>query len=98
MNFEVNDNKITITKPLVDVEAAFALVNELKNMSEKGTKSIIVDMQNFNSLPSVVIGKLMVLKQKGIDVKIIVPNELAYTLFEDLGLLNVFDVKLAGNN
>ena len=95
MSFEIKENgKIIIDKPLVDVESAFELTNELNELSKKGVKEIILDMKNSHSLPSIVLGKLMVLKQQGVDIKIIIYNEFSYTLFEELGLTDVFKVEL----
>ena len=93
MSFKITDNKILLKKPVVDVEYAFELVNELNKLDEKGVGSIVIDMKNSHSLPSIVIGKLMILKEKGINIEIIIHSNLSYALFEDLGLTSIFDIK-----
>ena len=54
---------------------------------------IILDMKNNYSLPSTLIGKLRVLKENGVKVEIWVYNDLLYSLFEDLGLNDLFEIK-----
>ena len=93
MSFEIKENKIIIKEPLVDIESAFEFVKELNRLSQEGVESISIDMRNAHSLPSVVIGKLMVLKEKGIKIEIIITNSISYTLFEELGLTSLFDIK-----
>ena len=95
MSFEIDGNKIIINKPLVDVEEAFDLANELNKIIEKELENIIINMQNAHTLPSIIIGKLMVLKETGINIDIIIYDDFTYTLFNDLGLTSFFNVKLS---
>jgi len=95
MSFEINGNKIIINKPLVDVEEAFDLANELNKIIDKELENIIINMQNAHTLPSIIIGKLMVLKETGINIDIIIYDDFTYTLFNDLGLTSFFNVKLS---
>ena len=94
MSFTIENNKIVINEPVVDVEFTFGLRNELKELDTEEIKTIIIDMKGAHTLPSVIIGQLMFLKQKGIDIEITVYNDLTYTLFEDLGLSDKFNIKL----
>ena len=95
MSFEIDGNKIIINKPLVDVEEAFDLANELNKIIDKELENIIINMQNAHTLPSIIIGKLMVLKETGINIDIIIYDDFTYTLFNDLGLTSFFNVKLS---
>ncbi len=94
MSFEIDGNKIVINQPIVDIESAFEFREELDKLSQQNLDEIILDMKNAHSLPSVVLGELMILKEQGVKIKIIIYNEFSYTLFEELGLTNIFDVEL----
>ena len=72
----------------------FELSSKLDELAKEGKNEIILDMRNAHSLPSVVLGKLMILKEQGIKIKIIIYNEFSYTLFEEFDLIDIFDVEL----
>ena len=89
MSFEIENNRVILNEPLVDIEKIFELVNKLKEIE---SETIIIDMKNNYSLPSTVIGELMFLKNKGLNIEIWVYDELLYSLLKDLGLTDMFKV------
>ena len=91
MNYEIKDNRIILNEPLVDIEEIFELIKVLNSF--KNRDSVILDMKNNYSLPSTLIGQLRVLKENGVKVEIWIYNDLLYSLFEDLGLTDLFEIK-----
>ena len=90
MSFSIEHNKVIIKEPLVDIEKIFELANKLKHIE---SDEIIIDILNSYSLPSIIIGILRYLKDKGKKITILVYNDLLYSLFIDLGLKEIFKIK-----
>ena len=91
MSYRIENNRVILDEPLTDVEKIFELASKLKDLD---SNKIIIDMANNYSLPSTIIGQLTFLKHQGKDVEIWVYDKLLYELFEDLGLNDMFEVKM----
>ena len=92
MSFIIDKNRVILKEPLVDIEEIFDLASKLKEIE---TDNLVIDMLNNYSLPSTIIGILRYLKDRGVEVEILVYNDLLYSLFNDLGLTDIFKVKKA---
>ncbi len=89
-SYKITGEKIIISEPLVDIEEIFELANKLKEIK---TQSVVIEIENDYSLPSTIIGILRYLKDKGYSISIIVHSDLLYSLFSNMGLTDIFNVK-----
>ena len=90
MSYRIDGNRVVINEPIVDIEEIFELATKLKEIK---AKSLIIEIASDYSLPSTVIGILRYLKDKGCNIEIIVHSDLLYSLFSNMGLTDIFEVK-----
>ena len=90
MDIQVNKNEIYINSPIVtlsDVEDVIKTLNSIQNTSQ-----IILHIKSF-SLPSTIIGELIRLHDKGIEITINVNDVTLYDLLDALQLTQKFKIR-----
>jgi hypothetical protein len=90
MKIETKENVININSPIVtinDVEKLVQLLSTKENESQ-----IILNIKSF-SLPSSIIGELLRLHDKGVNIVMNVYDETLYELLNDLKLTQKFKIR-----
>lgn len=91
-------NELTILGNIKSIEDSMEIKEAINNLLKNGTKSIFVKIQDSFSMTSTVIGHLMKLVNvDNITVNLVVGDDRLYRLFDELRLVQSFNVRLAGN-
>ena len=90
-------NELTIIGNIKSIEDSMEIKKTISVLQKKGVKSILLRIQDSFSMTSTVIGNLMkVVNVDKTPVSLVVGDPRLYRLFEDLSLLQVFNVRLIG--
>jgi anti-anti-sigma regulatory factor len=90
-------NQLTISGNIKSVDDSMEIKKALSALQQHGAKSIVVTLEDSFSMTSTVIGHLMKLVNLDkIAVSLVVGDPRLYQLFEDLNLVQAFNVRQAG--
>jgi hypothetical protein len=90
-----NNNELMIIGNIKSIEDGSEIKSAINTLQKKGAKSIILRIQDSFSMTSTVIGYLMKLVNiDKIPVSLIVGDQRLYQLFEELSLVQSFNVRL----
>ncbi len=90
MKVEVNGNIINIKSPIITISDVEQIIDILH--SKENEAKIILNINSF-SLPSSIIGELIKLTDKNVDIAINVKDETLYELLEALKLKQKFKIR-----
>jgi hypothetical protein len=90
MKIETKGNIININSPIVTIGDVEKFIQVLSNMENEA--QIILNIKSF-SLPSSIIGELLRLSDKGVNIVINVYDDTLYELLNDLKLTQKFKIR-----